>query len=264
MIRQTSSRVDRLVALHRARRRRAVAASPASRRRRPAGSRRPPRCGRRAAAARSASAVVPCSRPCTTSAAPECSSTYCASGGGEPGVDRHPDRPELAAGVERLQRGRVVGAEPGDPVTAPRRRGRPAPRRPGGPAARTRRASSSSPSNHRAGLSRGDPQPALGPRAQARRSSPQPQGADRVLLHDQRPDLGLDVQRLEVGDPALGAQQRVVRAEEHLALEQAVGGLDQLRREVLRRPARTGRCRRWPCAWRSRSRRPARAPTGAP
>src|SRR3954471_23838696 len=57
-------------------------------------------------------------------------------------------------------------------------------------------------------------------------TSPEPQGPDRVLLHDQRLDLGLDVQLLEVGEPPLGAQQGVVGAEEHLRLQQPVRGPD--------------------------------------
>ena len=59
----------------------------------------------------------------------------------------------------------------------------------------------------------------------------------RVLLEDLRADLVLDLQLLEVGQPAVGREDRVVGAEEDLVLEQRVGVLDELRREVLRGPA---------------------------
>src|SRR5262249_19267709 len=63
------------------------------------------------------------------------------------------------------------------------------------------------------------------------------QQAGRVLLHDQRPYLGLDVQVLEILDPPVGRDGREVRAEEHLVAQQAVGVPHEQGREVLRRPA---------------------------
>src|SRR3712207_5381542 len=59
---------------------------------------------------------------------------------------------------------------------------------------------------------------------------------DGVVLEDQRPDVVLDLELLEVGQPPVGGDDREVRAEQHLALEQRVGGPHQLRREVLRGP----------------------------
>src|SRR4030095_1084569 len=51
----------------------------------------------------------------------------------------------------------------------------------------------------------------------------EPQEANGVLLQDQRPHLVLDRQLLEVGEPAVRCQQRVVGAEHDLLLEQGVG-----------------------------------------
>jgi hypothetical protein len=50
--------------------------------------------------------------------------------------------------------------------------------------------------------------------------------------------LGLEAGDLEVLHPALGRDQRVVAAEQHAVLQQRVGVLHQLLREVLRAPAR--------------------------
>src|SRR5207302_776665 len=62
--------------------------------------------------------------------------------------------------------------------------------------------------------------------------------ARRALLQNQRPDLVLDRKLCEVGEPAIRTDQREVRAEQHLLLEQRVRVADQDLREVLRRPAR--------------------------
>src|SRR5437667_3717108 len=67
---------------------------------------------------------------------------------------------------------------------------------------------------------------------------PQAQQPSRVLLQDQRPHLGLDLQALEIRQPAVGLDQRVIRAEEHAILQERVRVPHKLRREVLRRPAR--------------------------
>src|SRR5919198_19046 len=58
-----------------------------------------------------------------------------------------------------------------------------------------------------------------------------------VLLEDQWPDLVAETGLLEIGQPAVGGDHGVVGAEQYLVLEQRVGVLDQLRREVIRRPA---------------------------
>src|SRR6266702_1599246 len=76
---------------------------------------------------------------------------------------------------------------------------------------------------------------ALPPRR--RRGGAETQKPGRVLLHDQRAHLGLDVQLLEIPDPPVGGEGREIRAEEHLVAQQAVGVLHQQGREVLRRPA---------------------------
>src|SRR5690349_25099794 len=62
------------------------------------------------------------------------------------------------------------------------------------------------------------------------RKSEQPRG---VLLEHERADLVADRDLLEVVEPAVGRDQREVRAEEHLVLEPAVRVLDQVGREVL-------------------------------
>ena len=62
--------------------------------------------------------------------------------------------------------------------------------------------------------------------------------AGGVLLEHQRPHLVVDLELLEVAQPAVRRDHRVVRAEQDLVLEQRVRVLDQLGREVLRRPAR--------------------------
>src|SRR5213079_301521 len=65
----------------------------------------------------------------------------------------------------------------------------------------------------------------------------QAQQACRVLLEDLGADLVLDLELREVREPAVRGQDRVVRAEEDLVLEERVRVLDQLGREVLRGPA---------------------------
>ena len=69
------------------------------------------------------------------------------------------------------------------------------------------------------------------------RRSVQPEQAHGVLLEDQRAHLRLDVELVEVGEPAIRRDERIVGAEQHPVAQQRVGVLDQLRREVLRRPA---------------------------
>jgi phenylacetic acid degradation operon negative regulatory protein len=61
----------------------------------------------------------------------------------------------------------------------------------------------------------------------------EPEQPDGVVLEDLRAYLGLDRQRVEVGQPAIGGDQRIVRAEQDPVLQQGVGVLDELRREVL-------------------------------
>src|SRR3954451_6683738 len=58
-----------------------------------------------------------------------------------------------------------------------------------------------------------------------------------VLLEDQRPDLVVDLDALEVPQPALGRDHREVQTEQNLPFEQGVRVADELRREVLGRPA---------------------------
>src|SRR6185369_2543335 len=69
-------------------------------------------------------------------------------------------------------------------------------------------------------------------------SLPEAEQAHRVLLEDQRLDVVLEAGFLEVLQPAVGRDQREVAAEEDAVLEQRVRVLDELRREVLRAPAR--------------------------
>jgi hypothetical protein len=61
--------------------------------------------------------------------------------------------------------------------------------------------------------------------------------AGGVVLEDLGPNLRLDVEQFEVAQPALGGEQRIVGAEQHLVLQVGVGRADQRGREVLRRPA---------------------------
>src|SRR5437763_7078735 len=74
-------------------------------------------------------------------------------------------------------------------------------------------------------------------RAVSRGRLAEPEQAGRVVLEDLGPDLGLDLEQVEVAEPALRGQQRVVGAEQHLVLQQRTGRADELRREVLGRPA---------------------------
>src|SRR5690625_1289312 len=66
----------------------------------------------------------------------------------------------------------------------------------------------------------------------------QAEEARGVLLEDQRLDFVLDVELLEILHPPFGSDHREVGTEEHLVLEQRVGVLHELRREVLGRPTR--------------------------
>src|SRR3954464_1757740 len=68
---------------------------------------------------------------------------------------------------------------------------------------------------------------AMVPRPAAASEAEHPRG---VVLEDQRPDLVLDLQRREVGEPAVRGEDREVGAEQDLALEQAVRGADELGR----------------------------------
>src|SRR3954453_7131822 len=65
----------------------------------------------------------------------------------------------------------------------------------------------------------------------------QAEQARRVLLEDQWPHLVLERRLLEVGEPALRRDQRVVGAEEHAVAQLRVRVAHELLREVLRRPA---------------------------
>src|SRR5690348_17255690 len=80
-----------------------------------------------------------------------------------------------------------------------------------------------------------DPSPSLRIYGPLRLGQPEQPGG--VLLEDLRPDLVLDRQFGEVLEPAVGGEDGEVGAEEDLVLEQRVGVLHELRREVLRRPA---------------------------
>src|SRR5690349_20054855 len=57
--------------------------------------------------------------------------------------------------------------------------------------------------------------------------------AYRVVLEYLRPHLRLDVELAEVGQPPVRRDQRIVRTEHHLVLQQRVGVPDELRREIL-------------------------------
>src|SRR5690606_12902888 len=70
--------------------------------------------------------------------------------------------------------------------------------------------------------------------ASLRREPEQPGG---VVLHDQRLYLVLDLQLGEVGQPPVRGDQGIVGAEQHLPFEQPARLTDELRREVLGRPA---------------------------
>src|SRR5205807_7971062 len=65
----------------------------------------------------------------------------------------------------------------------------------------------------------------------------EPQEPRRVVFHDARQHLGLEADLLRRLKPLLGANQREVRAEQHLVLQRTVGVLDDLRLEILRAPA---------------------------
>src|SRR3954454_2621211 len=80
-----------------------------------------------------------------------------------------------------------------------------------------------------------DPSPSLRIYGPLRRGEPEQPGG--VLLEDLRLDLVLDRQLREVAEPAVWGEEGGTRAEEDLVLEQGVGVLHELRREVLRRPA---------------------------
>ena len=54
----------------------------------------------------------------------------------------------------------------------------------------------------------------------------------RVFLQDERPHLRLDVEALEVGEPAIRRDDRVVGAEQHPLAQQRVRILDEVRWEV--------------------------------
>src|SRR3546814_19204209 len=60
-----------------------------------------------------------------------------------------------------------------------------------------------------------------------------------VLLEDQRTNLRLYVEFLEIGEPAIGQDGGQVRAEQNTVIEQAVGVFYQDRREVVLRTAAT-------------------------
>jgi aminopeptidase N len=62
----------------------------------------------------------------------------------------------------------------------------------------------------------------------------EPEQADGVVLEDLGPDLRLDVEQLEVAQPAFRGEQRIVGTEQHLVLEVGTGRADELRGEVLR------------------------------
>src|SRR2546430_8060183 len=59
----------------------------------------------------------------------------------------------------------------------------------------------------------------------------EPQEPRRVVFHDARQHLGLEADLLRRLQPLLGANQREVRAEQHLVLQRTVGVLDDLRLE---------------------------------
>jgi hypothetical protein len=67
----------------------------------------------------------------------------------------------------------------------------------------------------------------------AARSPGQTEHPRRVVLEDHRPHLVLDLELREVGLPPIEGEDGEVGAEQHLALQQRVRRLHQLRREVL-------------------------------
>src|SRR5204863_7112433 len=69
----------------------------------------------------------------------------------------------------------------------------------------------------------------VAPRSDVRETE-QPQ---RVVLQNQRTNLVSNRDLFEVGQPAIRRDQGIVRAEEHLVLQQRVRILDQRRRKVL-------------------------------
>src|SRR6266496_6218867 len=56
----------------------------------------------------------------------------------------------------------------------------------------------------------------------------QSEQAGRVLLEEQRLDLVAEASRLEVGQPAVSGDHRMVAPEQHLVLDEGVGVLDEL------------------------------------
>src|SRR5690349_25135502 len=66
----------------------------------------------------------------------------------------------------------------------------------------------------------------------------QPQRADRVVLQYEWLDLGPESRRVIVLHPAFGRDQRIVCTEQHLGFQLRIRIVNQLRREVLWRPAR--------------------------
>src|ERR1700733_7539398 len=60
----------------------------------------------------------------------------------------------------------------------------------------------------------------------------------RILFENERAHLVLDLDFLEVGQPALRTDHRPVGTEKHLLLEKRVAVLDENLRKILRRPAR--------------------------
>ena len=179
-------------------------------------------CRTPGSSARSASAVVPCSRPWTTTVAPECSSTYSRLGRGEPGVDRHPDRAELPAGVERLQRRRGGWRRARRPGRRAARRGPPARPRPGG------RGAANSPCGRRRPLEPDRRRAAGRSAAGARARSPGPRSSSRSpsarIAFSFRISGLTSCLMSSCSKSAIqrsGREQRVVRAEQHLVLAAA-------------------------------------------
>jgi hypothetical protein len=62
----------------------------------------------------------------------------------------------------------------------------------------------------------------------------QSQQPDGVFLQDHGPHFGFHVELLEVRHPAVRRDGRIVRSEQHPVLDQRVGILHQVRREILR------------------------------
>jgi len=53
----------------------------------------------------------------------------------------------------------------------------------------------------------------------ANRPRSEPEQPDRVLFENERPHFVFDRDLFEIGQPAVGRQQRIVRAEQHLVLQ---------------------------------------------